>query len=116
MKFKIVRSKFLEGLKKVQNIVASKGTMQILQNVLIETKDKQLMLTTTDLDISIRSMLECDVESEGATTLPVKLLFNVVSKAAEGPVEVNVDAQDRAVINAGTATFKLAGMSVVSTV
>ena len=113
MKFKIVRSKFLEGLKKVQNIVASKGTMQILQNVLIEAKDKQLMLTTTDLDISIRSMLECDVESEGATTLPVKLLFNVVSKAAEGPVEVNVDAQDRAVINAGTATFKLAGMSVV---
>ena len=83
MKFKIVRSKFLEGLKKVQNIVASKGTMQILQNVLIEAKDKQLMLTTTDLDISIRSMLECDVESEGATTLPVKLLFNVVSKAAE---------------------------------
>ena len=36
MKFKIVRSKFLEGLKKVQNIVATKGTMQILQNVLIE--------------------------------------------------------------------------------
>ena len=113
MKFKIVRSKFLEGLKKVQNIVASKGTMQILQNVLIEAKDKQLLLTTTDLDISIRSAIGCDVEVEGATTLPVKLLFNVVSKAAEGPVEVNVDGQDRAVINAGTATFKLAGMSVV---
>ena len=113
MKFKIVRSKFLEGLKKVQNIVASKGTMQILQNVLIEAKDKQLLLTTTDLDISIRSVIGCDVEVDGATTLPVKLLFNVVSKAAEGTVEVTVDAQDRAVINAGTATFKLTGMSVV---
>ena len=72
-----------------------------------------MLLTTTDLDISIRSVIGCDVEEDGSTTLPVKLLFSVVSKAAEGPVEVTVDAQDRAVINAGTATFKLAGMSVV---
>lgn len=113
MKFKIVRSKFLECLKRVQNIVASKGALQILQNVLLEAKDKQLFMTTTDLDISIRSVVSCEVENEGSTTLPVKLLFNVISKAAEGPVEIDVDAQDRAVINAGTATFKISGMSVV---
>ena len=65
MKFKIVRSKFLEGLKKVQNIVGSKGTMQILQNVMIEAKEKQLLLTTTDLDISIRSVIECEVDADG---------------------------------------------------
>ena len=105
MKFKIVRSKFLEGLKKVQNIVGSKGTMQILQNVMIEAREKQLLLTTTDLDISIRSVIECEVDDEGSTTLPVKLLFSVISKAAEGVVEVEVDSQDRAIIKAGTATF-----------
>ena len=113
MKFKIVRSKFLEGLKKVQNIVGSKGTMQILQNVMIEAREKQLLLTTTDLDISIRSVIECEVDDEGSTTLPVKLLFSVISKAAEGVVEVEVDSQDRAIIKAGTATFKITGMSVV---
>ena len=112
MQFKIVRSKFLDGLKKVQNIVGSKGAMQILQNVLIEAKDGRLQLTTSDLEISIRSSLECEVVSEGATTLPVKLLFNVISKVAEGVVSVDVDAQDRAVIVAGSATFKLAGMPV----
>ena len=42
MKFKIVRSKFLEGLKKVQNIVGAKGSMLIIQNVLIEAKEKEL--------------------------------------------------------------------------
>ena len=113
MKFKIVRSKFLDGLKKVQNIVGSKGTMQILQNVMIEAKEKQLLLTTTDLDISIRSVIECEVDEEGSTTLPVKLLISVISKAAEGVVAVDVDYQDRAVIKAGTATFKIIGMSVV---
>ena len=44
MKFKIVRSKFLDGLKKVQNIVGAKGSMLIIQNVLIEAKEKELIL------------------------------------------------------------------------
>ena len=92
MKIKIIRSKFLEGLKKVQNIVASKGTLQIIQNVLIEAKDKQLFLTTTDLDISVRSVVPCEISTEGATTLPAKLLANTIAKAAEGPVEVETDA------------------------
>ena len=112
MKIKIIRSKFLEGLKKVQNIVASKGTLQIIQNVLIEAKDKQLFLTTTDLDISVRSVVPCEIATEGATTLPAKLLANTIAKAAEGPVEVETDAEDRAVISAGSAVFNIAGMNV----
>ena len=63
MKFKIARSKFLDSLKKVQNIVGSKGSMMILQNVLLEANDRQLFLTTTDLDISIRSVVPCEVEA-----------------------------------------------------
>ena len=113
MKFKIVRSKFLESLKKVQNIVGTKGSMMIIQNVLLEAKDKQLSLTTTDLDISIRSVVACEVEVEGSTTLPAKLLVNAISKAAEGVIEIDIDATDRAQISAGSALFKLSGMSVI---
>ena len=110
MKFKIVRSRFLEGLKSVQNIVAGKGSLPILQNVLLEANGKELRMTTTDLDISIRSICECEVSEQGKSTLPVKFLFNAVSKVAEGVVEVTIDAQERAEIVAGNAKFKLAGM------
>ena len=111
MKIKIVRSKFLEGLKTVQNVVAAKGSMQIIQNVLLEAKDGRLLMTTTDLDVSIRSVVECEVEHGGATTLPAKLLAGTISKVAEGPVVLESDGQDRAVIKASSAVFKLAGMS-----
>ena len=110
MKFKIIRSRFLEGLKSVQNIVAGKGSLPILQNVLLEAKGKELRMTTTDLDISIRSICECEVIEQGNSTLPVKLLFNAVSKVAEGEVSVAIDARERAEIDAGNAKFKLAGM------
>ena len=113
MSFKITRSQFLEGLKTVQNIVPSKGALQIIQNIMLEAKEKSLYLTTTDLDISIRCVVDCEVGNEGATTLPAKLLLNTIAKAPEGVVEVEVDAQDRAVIKAGSSTSKIAGMSVV---
>jgi len=110
MKFKIERSKFLEGLKSVQNIVAGKGSSPILQNVLLDAKGDELKMTTTDLDISIKASCECKVEIGGATTLPVKLLFNSIMKVSEGEVEIETDSNERASIKAGSAKFKLAGM------
>ena len=110
MKFKIVRTPFLEGLKSVQNIVAGKGSLPILQNVLLEAKGKELVLTTTDLDISIKAVCPCEVEMAGSSTIPVKLLFTAISKVAEGEIEVEVDAKDRATIHAGNAKFTFAGL------
>ncbi|MBR1920440.1 MAG: DNA polymerase III subunit beta [Kiritimatiellae bacterium] len=110
MKFKVIRSNFLEGLKSVQNIVAGKGTLAILQNVLIEAHGETVVFTTTDLDISVKSEVKCDVIEEGETTLPVKLLFTSTTKMAEGEIEVEVDGQEKATIRAGSARFKLQGM------
>ena len=87
MKFTIVRSKFLEGLKAVQGIVAGKGSLPVLQNVLLEANGENLTMTTTDLDISIKSTVECTTLEEGMSTLPVKFLFSSISKVAEGNVE-----------------------------
>ena len=113
MKFKILRSEFIEGLKSVQNIVAGKGSLPILQNVMIEAEGSELKMTTTDLDISIRCVCKCTVEESGKTTLPVKLLFTAMTKVAEGEVEIFVDAKERASISAGNARFKIAGMPEV---
>ncbi len=110
MKFSIIRSKFIEGLKSVQNIVAGKGSLPILQNVLLEAKGKSLTMTTTDLDISIKTEVECEVVEHGVSTLPVKLLFSLISKAAEGKIEIEIDATEKATILAGSAKYRLTGM------
>jgi DNA polymerase-3 subunit beta len=110
MKFKIVRSTFLEGLKSVQNIVAAKGSLTILQNVLLKTRDGILTMTTTDLDISVTCEVACETEVEGETTLPVKLLVSSISVVEEGTVSIETDGMDRATIVAGSAKYKIAGL------
>lgn len=109
MKFKIIRSKFIECLKSVQNIVGGKGSLPIIQNVLIEAYENKICCTTTDLDLSIKSIISCEVVEEGKTTLPVKLLFNAMLKAPEGEVEVVVDANEKATLKAATSRLRLNG-------
>ena len=76
---------------------------------MLEAKEGKLSLVTTDLDISIKSTVDCDVVEAGSTTLPVRLLFSTISSCAEGAVELESDVQDRARISAGSAAFKLSG-------
>ena len=53
--------------------------------VMIESAERSIRLTTTDLDISIKAEVECEVLEGGSTTLPVKLLqtdkSNCINKA-----------------------------------
>ena len=112
MKFTISRSRFIEALKSVQNIVAAKGSIPILQNVMITAKGDSITLATTDLDITIMCSVPCKVNDEGASTLPVKILFNLIAKAPEVEIEVEVDNAEQATIRAGSARYKLNGKPV----
>ena len=112
MRFKTTRSKFLEAIKSVQNIVTTKGSIEILLNSKLEAKGNNLKLTTTDLDISIETSIECEVIEPGASTIPVKHLSNAISKAPEGEVDVSIDADDQATISVGSARFKIKGKPV----
>jgi len=111
MKLKIESSKFIDGLKTVQNIVPGKGSLPIIQNVLIEAAGDTVRFTTTDLDITITSTVKCEVKEEGRTTLPVKQLFESMIKAPECMVEVSVDEDDKAIVKAGSSRLRLNGKS-----
>lgn len=110
MKFNITKTKFLEALKAVQNIIGSKNTSAVIQNVLIKADGGKLLLTTTDIDISIKNEIDCEVVEPGETTVPVKLLFNMIAKAVEGVIEATVDENDIMRIKAGYANFKISGI------
>lgn len=110
MKFSIPRSKFLEAIQKVQNIATTGGTLQILQNAMITAADNHLLITATDLDISEKCAVECEVESRGCTTLPVHRLSGMIRELNEDKVFVDVDDQDVASIQCGSSFYKIVGL------
>ena len=112
MKFSVVRSKFLDGLQRIQNVVSGRGTLQILQNAMIEAEGDRLCMTTTDLDISERCYVECQIEEPGSTTLPIRRLASIIRELDEGQIMVEVDEDDVATVQSGSSYFKIIGMSV----
>ena len=113
MKFKVSRSVLADGLKKVQNAVPGKPVLQILANVKIEaTADGRLVLSASDLDMTVQTAVKCEVEEAGATTLPAKLLLNAVQKLPEWNVELDSDpSTEKATIKGGSAVYRLNGLS-----
>ena len=80
MKFKIIRSNFFRTLSHLQGIVDKKNSLPILANVSIEAKNNQLILSSTDMDISIIEKINCTVLEDGATTINSQILYDIVRK------------------------------------
>ncbi|MCS1408610.1 MAG: DNA polymerase III subunit beta [Verrucomicrobia subdivision 3 bacterium] len=111
MKISIAKEQLLAGLQAVQNIVSSRTTLPILSNVLLHAVGKELVLTTTDLDITISCGVEAIVKKGGSVTLPVKKLFGIVRELTTPEIDLEVDEKGICSIRAGVSFFKIHGLS-----
>ncbi len=80
MKFQVSKSKVFKSLVHLQGIVDKKNSLPILSNILIEAKNDNLTLSSTDMDISIVDKINCNVLEEGATTINSQILYDIVRK------------------------------------
>lgn len=64
-------------LELLAKVVASKPTIPVLANILIQAEGNGLRLAATDLEIGLVTFCPATVEAPGTTTLPVKHLLDV---------------------------------------
>jgi DNA polymerase-3 subunit beta len=111
MKFKINQDHFSNGLQQVLNVVASRSTMPILSNVLIEAEEGHISLTTTNLDLGIRCRIKAEVADTGSITLPVRKLATIVKELPVNEVFLETSEKNQAKITSGGSLFKIMGIS-----
>lgn len=74
-----------------QRGISSRTTMQILEGILIEAKDNRLKLTGTDLEISIETFLDCQVEEEGSIVVNSKIFGDIIKKLPNEDVIIKIE-------------------------
>ncbi len=84
MKVTIERTALLKALGHVHRIVERRNTIPILSNVLLDARDGQLTLKSTDLDLEATESAPADVAQAGATTVPAHVIYDIVRKLPEG--------------------------------
>ena len=80
MKFIVTKSEIFKTLSHLQSIVSKKNTLPILSNILIEAENSTLVLSSTDMDISIKETINCNVVDKGSTTLNAQMMFDIIKK------------------------------------
>ena len=108
----VSRDDLIDGLNIIQNIATKKSTtMAILANVLIESTEKGLVLTGTDLEVGVRLHVKAEIQGEGSLTLPSKKLFEIVRESGNNSITIEETDNNWVIIRAGLSTYNLAGMA-----
>lgn len=110
MRLTISREKLQEALTAVAAAVPTKTTLPVLGNLLLETTEKGLRLSGTDLDIGVSTEVLADVESPGAITVPAKKLTEIVRELPPAPVKLAAAGEQRITLECGRSRFKLLGL------
>ena len=110
MRFTITREKLQEGLTAVAATVPAKTTLPVLANILIETTDKGIRLSGTDLDIAVSTEVSADVDAQGAITIPAKKLAEIARELPPNPVKIASSGEQRVTLDCGRSHFKILGL------
>jgi DNA polymerase-3 subunit beta len=111
MKLIISRSELVSLIGKIQSVVPSKPAIPVLSNVLLEAQDGQLIMSATDLTVSMRAFTDAKIMKEGAIALPARRFFQLIRELTVPQIRIECDADGIATIIAGTSEFKLNGMN-----
>lgn len=93
MKVQVLQENLQRGLSIVGRAVATRSTLPITANVLLQTDKGRLKLAATDLDIAMSAWVGAKVDEEGATTVPSRLISDFVSSLP--PATVSMEIPDR---------------------
>ena len=101
MKLSAIQDHLARGLAIVGHAVATRNTLPILSNVYLGTEDGGLRLVATNLDIAITHWVPAKVEEKGSTTIPARLLADVVNGLPNEKIDFSLLADGRAQIKCG---------------
>src|SRR5207248_1320413 len=108
MKITCSRDDLAQRLGIVARAVSTRTAVQILAGVLLQAEEGALHLAATDMELSLRSTLDAEVEGEGAVVVPGRLLVDLARLLPEQEVQIEHRAEEGVVrISCGSATYRL---------
>ena len=111
MKFKSERDILVEALSAASRVVATR-LIGASSGVLLSLTGNQLVVTGTDLDITVRTTVDVIGIEDGASVVPARLIVDAVRSLEAGAVTISSN-DENVEVSLGRAKFSLRTFSVV---
>jgi DNA polymerase-3 subunit beta len=110
VKLSVMQENLARGLSVVSRAVSNRS-LPVLTNVLLKTEDGGLKLTATNLEIGITYWVPGKIETDGATSVPARLLTDLVNSLPGGePIELELANGETLHIKAGRFESNIKGI------
>ncbi len=84
MEFKINSSDLLKALNHISGIVEVRHTLPILSNVIIQAKENELILSSTNLDVFCSDKINAEVVDPGEISISAITFFEIIKRLPPG--------------------------------
>src|SRR5213594_2620677 len=108
MKVVTQRDELAQKLGVVARAVSTRASVQILSGVLLTAEAGRLHLAATDMELSLRTSLDAQLEGEGSVVVPGRLLVDLARLLPDAEVQLEHRAEE-GVLNVvcGAASYRL---------
>ena len=110
MDISINKADLTKELSITQAIVERKSTIPILSHFLFEASGSNLLITATDLELSLRTFCAAKVKNPGHCTVPARKLYDYTRLLADGEVTIKSQENDWVQIRSGRSNTRLVGL------
>ncbi len=108
LKTSVPRDGLIRQLAIVSRAASTRTTVQVLGGILLRAETGKLALAATDMEISLRSSLDAQVDAEGAVVVPGKLLVDIARLLPGEEVSIEHLAGEGVVeIVSGSASYRI---------
>jgi DNA polymerase-3 subunit beta len=90
MKISCLQENLARGLATVGRAVATRSTLPVLSNILLQTDEGRLRLTATNLEIGVNCWVGARIDEEGSVTVPARLLTEFVNSLPAGQIDMEL--------------------------
>ncbi|MCK5119699.1 MAG: DNA polymerase III subunit beta, partial [Candidatus Latescibacteria bacterium] len=93
MKITTDQEPLFSGIQTISTVVPPRATLPILSNVLLTAEEGMLVLSATDLDISILTKIPVEVIEPGGITVPARKLLQIVRELPNTKVSLETEGE-----------------------
>lgn len=112
VKFRCERDVLAEAVGSAGRAATNRtGTLPVLAGIRMEVTGDSLVLTGTDLELTIQLTVEVGGERDGAAVVPARLVADIVKALPSGAVEVEL-LEEELSISAGRSQFSVRPLSL----
>ncbi|MCM8764389.1 MAG: DNA polymerase III subunit beta, partial [Candidatus Omnitrophica bacterium] len=105
MEIVIEKEKLLDELEKISKIIPSKPLIGATGGIMIEGRKDGITLTSTDLQLTLRTFVECDIKDKSTILIPGKNFISLIKKIPEQQIRITTK-ENSAVINNKSFQYK----------